>query len=261
MQALEQFLGVGTTASRQVRERTRVEMGGVLFRVFDDETCDMYDAEEIESGLHFLMSLCPKHLVLSRARRVDIYVVPLFTDSKEFPDGSNTLTRRNINSGMCMTRDEQVTVYVFRREEARKVFFHEMLHALMVMQDTNDFPLRTSKVHRFLKRVTAAHPWLASFQHRILLKESTTEALACAMELAFRARLSEEVYEALRSRDSVHSKRVCDTFLEWGDAVQHPSGDDTHAIEYYLLKDLIYEWALDKVAQWRGGNYTQVRSK
>lgn len=177
---------------------------------------------------------------------IDVYLYPLIKGPKQFPDNSPVLTRKHINSGMCATiSPNSKKIYIFRDDECRKVFFHEMIHALDVLQNTDDFPLSYQQLSKLLTRTFKKHPWLTDFQSNLLVREATTEALACALEAKYRQMRSCDI-----SKELQHSKHVVQLFLDWGSQqaqqTQQPNGDVTHAIEYFLLKDSIYGWALKK---------------
>lgn len=180
--------------------------------------------------------------------RVQVYLCDAVKGGKELPDRGDVLLRRHINSGLCMkSGSSDVRVYVFRPQEARKVFFHEMLHAMSIMQRDDECPVPVPDLMRSWDGLKVQHPWLRNFQQELSVREAVTEALACALELKLRTRLQPATAPgALVSADLEHSRANVDVFLEWGGCKRDPKSD-THAIEYLLLKDIIYPAALDLV--------------
>lgn len=239
---LTSWLGV-SRQHRAVPLIGRFVTGAFVVRVHGDRRMAR-DAGVEESTLFFesAMALRPP-----RRMELDVVFVPLFTAPKRFPTGRCCLARRDVNSGMCHRRDgRRTTLYVYRTHEIRKVYFHELLHASGLYQDegADSFPRAD------FSRVLSEHPWLRAARPAGGWKmvEAVTEALACALELLCRSATASE-YAALCRLDALHSASVADQFLWWGDACWDGGRGSvpdvqTPAFEYYVLKDLLYPWAL-----------------
>lgn len=217
---------------------------GLDLKIFGDP--EMYRKARIRDAVPFffdkMLSGGP-----GKTHRVNAYFVPLLDGGKHLPEDSPKLKKSHVNSGMCVTGVDPVRVFIFRIEEARKVFFHEMLHACNLYQRDADFPVDLTTDRKWSSLVHQ-HPWLATCQNgRLRLNEATTEALACALEIRFRNMYSPRTAHTRYFSDVAHSKRMRQMFLDWGDAWGNKCECDTNAIEYYVLKDLIYRWALDKI--------------
>lgn len=242
MQDLIKWLGKGTARNVYEIDRILLQRGqeSLELRILGDS--EMYRDAKIRDATMFFFQNMPG-VPDQRNLRIDAYFVPLIEVEKEIPS-SNVIDKIHVNSGMCVKGGKPTKIYVFRNEEIRKVFFHEMLHACGVLQKDSDFPLNLTQ-DAVWKGLLSSHPWLKTCQDTLRLNEATTEALACALEVKFR-----NLYAPRKGRsfsDAMHSKKVCQMFLEWGDFWGSESKCDTNAIEYYVLKHLIYQWALDSI--------------
>jgi hypothetical protein len=169
-----------------------------------------------------------------RRGRWTVYFTPsLLPRPKKFPERS-TMGLTDINSGMCHTASPTLKrIYVFRDQEMRKVFIHEVLHAL------HDGPGIDVPVDHLVTRLAIHHPWISRLQPRIAFAEAIVEAAACAIETMLR---TAETGSDATDAEMEHSRRLCLTFFRWGDAHSAPRCT-SHALEYILLKHVLFrEW-------------------
>jgi hypothetical protein len=175
-----------------------------------------------------------------------IYLVPTVLNyPKRFPDTGH-IGRLDINSGMCSGYPPRPginfrTVYVFRNHEIRKVFIHEILHALDYHPHGTSAGLK-KVVTNIVQSIAKKHPWIAKLQKSIAFNEAVVESLACDMETE----------HGLRNRQAehAHARKLARRFLAWGDKhankathgpqalLPYPSSD-THPIEYIVLRSML----------------------
>jgi hypothetical protein len=177
---------------------------------------------------------------VTRSATIVVFLVPsLLNYSKRLPRDTGLIQRTDINSGLCISRPAGgATIYIYRNQEIRKVLLHELLHAVGVHASSESSPDLTRYKTSILERMSAKRAWIRDLQPQVLLYEAVVEAIACVLEAGFR--------NLDAPSDIAHSRNLCALLLRWGDAQaarDRVSTNTTHAIEYILLKHVLYvEW-------------------
>lgn len=167
---------------------------------------------------------------------IDVYLCPgIYNKPKTFPR-ARILDKQHINSGMCTTyNDSKKSIYVFRNSEIRKVYIHEMLHALGVHPMTTD-PVLARCQDLLLTHLTNKYPYLRGFQTNITFSEAIVEALACSLEHTFNSNTWEDELK--------HSHALAARLRAWIQ-LRLASGGATctsHALEYLVFKHELMRW-------------------
>lgn len=153
----------------------------------------------------------------------------LLTPFKKTVKGGEPLTPENVNSGYCVTANNQKEIVVFRREEWFKVLLHELLHAYDVGPSKAD----EDSFAEYMIRTRG--------MYNVSLDEGYIEFLARTLNCLFVAIHNDNVRRTLeRERDYGKEQAVFVTRL-----ALRPDADTllskTNNFSYYVLAYLLFK--------------------
>ena len=99
--------------------------------VYMSEGSDEPDIELLIKAISFITSFS------DRARRIRLHLC-LLPDKKMIRKGQKKITRLNVNSGSNHFTETDSEICVYRKEEAIKVIFHEVIHGLRLSDLSSD---------------------------------------------------------------------------------------------------------------------------
>ena len=207
--------------------------------IYSDDTIP-----DILTIFSFLLDRVPDKKILKSHYELYYYATPFL---KQFPEKKGELIGEiHANSGFT-TRDNPLPIYVFRKEESRRVCIHEMLHAFGfdgVHPQPGRAPVEDEECLNLLKPIQGQH--LCDGNDGVRIYESLTETQATLLNVLFQnPRSTSSLKQALNQEKKHIQRKIQEINRHYGTSKENYTGYKqgvSKTISYFLFRGfLMYE--------------------